>query len=114
VSFEKVKGQGKDAADKWRETRPAAKEADAAKLETLLTKLSNLRAQSWADPKVKTGLEAPVLVVTMKFDEGKREEKVSFGKAGADVYASAAGQPGAAKVDAAVFEEALKALDAVK
>ena len=114
VAFEKVKAQGKDAADKWRETRPTAKDADAAKLETLLTKLSNLRAQSWADSTAKTGLEAPVLVVTMKFDEGKREEKVSFGKSGADVYASAAGQPGAAKVDAAEFEEALKALDAVK
>jgi hypothetical protein len=114
TAFEKVKAQGKDATDKWRETRPAARDADAAKLETLLTKISNLRAQSWVDTKTKTGLEAPVLVVTIKFDEGKREEKVSFGKVGADVYASAAGQPGAAKVDATEFEDAIKALDAVK
>jgi hypothetical protein len=114
VAFDKVKGQGKDATDKWRETKPAAKDVDASKLETLLTKISNLRAQSWADPKAKTGLEAPVLVVTLKFDEGKREEKVTFGKVGPDVYASAAGQPGAAKVDATEFEDALKALDAVK
>jgi hypothetical protein len=114
VAFEKVKAQGKDATDKWRETRPAAKDVDAAKLETLLTKISNLRAQSWVDAKAKTGLDAPVLVVTIKFDEGKREEKVAFGKVGADVYASAAGQPGAAKVDATEFDEAIKALDAVK
>jgi hypothetical protein len=114
VAFEKVKGQGKDATDKWRETRPAAKDVDAAKLETLLTKLSNLRAQSWADPKAKTGLDAPVLVVTIRFDEGKREEKVTFGKVGADVYATVAGQPGAARVDATEFDDATKAIDTVK
>jgi len=112
--FEKVKAQGKDATDKWRETRPAAKDVDAAKLETLLTKISNLRAESWVDAKAKTGLDAPVLVVTIKFDEGKREEKVTFGRVGAEVYASAAGQPGAAKVDATEYDDAVKALDAVK
>lgn len=114
VSFEKVKGQGKDAGDKWRETKPAGKDVDASKLETFLTKLSNLRAQSWVDAKVKTGLEAPVMVVTVKYDEGKREEKVVFGKVGSDLYASMPGQPGAAKVDPTEFDEAVKALDAVK
>jgi hypothetical protein len=114
AAFEKVKGQGKDAVDKWRETKPAAKDVDSAKLETLLTKIANLRAQSWVDAKTKTGLDTPVLVVTIRFDEGKREEKVTFGKVGADVFASAAGQPGAAKVDATEFDDALKALDAVK
>lgn len=114
VAFEKVKAQGKDATDKWRESRPAAKDVDASKVETLLTKITNLRAQSWVDAKTKTGLEAPALVVTIKFDEGKREEKVVFGRAGADVYASVTGQPGAAKVDATEFDDAVRALDAVK
>jgi hypothetical protein len=114
VAFERVKGQGKDATDKWRETKPAAKEVDAAKLDTFLTKLSNLRAQSWVDAKTKSGLDQPVLVVLVKFDEGKREEKVAFGKVGAELFASAPAQPGAAKVDAAEFDEAVKALDTVK
>jgi hypothetical protein len=114
VAFEKVKAQAKDATDKWRETKPAAKDADASKVETLLTKFTNLRAQSWVDAKTKTGLDAPVLVLTIKFDEGKREEKVAFGKTGSDVYASVSGQPGAAKVDATEFDDAVKALDAAK
>jgi hypothetical protein len=114
VAVEKVKGQGKDAADKWRETRPAARDLDAAKIDTFLTKLSSLRAQSWVDAKVKTGLDQPLLVVTVKYDGGKREEKVTFAKVGADVFAAAPGQPGAAKVDATEFDEAVKALDAAK
>lgn len=116
LSFEKAKGQGKDAAEKWRETKPAAKDVDAAAFDTFLTKLANQRAQSFADVpgRTKTGLEAPALVVVVRFDEGRKEEKVTFGRAGAEVYAAVAGQPGAAKIDAAEFDDALKALDGIK
>ena len=37
-----------------------------------------------------------------------------FGKVGSDVFATRAGEPGAAKIDAARFDEAMKALDAIK
>ncbi len=47
----------------------------------------------------------------VKFEDGKKEEKVTFGKVGGDVYAAVPGQPGAAKVDATDFNEALKQLD---
>jgi hypothetical protein len=116
LAFEKTTGQGKDAGEKWRETRPAAKDVDAAAFDTFLTKLSNQRAQSFvaAGPKTKTGLESPAMVVVVRFDEGRKEERVSFGRVGADVYAGISGQPGAAKVDTAEFEDALKALDAIK
>ena len=89
---------------------------DPAAFDTFLTKLSNQRAQSFvaAGPKTKTGLESPVMVVVVRFDEGRKEERVSFGRVGSDVYAAIAGQPGAAKVDTAEFEDAIKALDAVK
>jgi hypothetical protein len=120
--FEKVKGQGKDATDKWRETKrgalgsPAtvAKDVDAAALETFLTKLFNLRAQSWQDATANTGLDAPALAVTVKFDDGKREEHVVFGRKGPDLFATAAGQPGVARTDATEFDDAVKALEAVK
>jgi len=49
--------------------------------------------------------------VLVKFDDGKKEEKVSFGKNGSDVYALIAGQPGAGKIEAEKFDEANKALD---
>ena len=116
VAFEKTKGQGKDATDVWRQTKPAAKDVDAAAFDTLLTKLSDLRAQSFVETggRTKTGLESPVMVVTVRFDEGKKEEKVTFGRVGADVFAAMAGQPGAAKIDATEFDDAVKALEAIK
>jgi hypothetical protein len=116
LNFEKVKGQGKDATDKWRETKPASKDLDAAAFDTFLTKLANQRAQSFVDTggKTKTGLESPVMVVVIRFDDGKKEEKVTFGRVGTDVYASMAGQPGTAKIDATEFDDAVKALDAIK
>jgi hypothetical protein len=114
--FEKTKGDGKDAVDKWRETKPAAKDLDAAAFDALLTKLTNLRAQSFVEAggKTKTGLESPVVVVTVRFDEGKKEEKVSFGRAGTEVFAAMTGQPGAARIDATEFDDVLKALEAIK
>ncbi len=116
LAFEKTTGQGKNAGEKWRETTPAAKDVDPAAFDTFLTKLSNQRAQSFvaAGSKTKTGLESPVMVVAVRFDEGRKEERVSFGRVGSDVYAAIAGQPGATKVDTAEFEDAIKALDAVK
>jgi Domain of unknown function (DUF4340) len=116
LAFEKTTGQGKDAGEKWRETKPSAKDVDASAFDTFLTKLSNLRAQSFVDagPKAKTGLESPAMVVAVRFGEGRKEERVSFGRVGTDVYASIAGQPGAARVDTGEFEDAVKALDAIK
>jgi hypothetical protein len=114
--FEKTKGEGKDAIEKWRETKPAAKNLDAGAFDTFLTKLANQRAQSFVETagKTKTGLESPVLVVTVRFDDGKKEEKVTFGRVGGDVFAAMTGQPGAARIDTTEFDEAVKALDAIK
>jgi hypothetical protein len=113
IAFEKTRGTGKDAGETWRQTRPSAKAVDAAAFDTLLTKLANQRAQSFVDAKAKTGLQSPVLVVAVRFDDGKKEEKVSFGREGMDVFASLSGQPGAAKIDSAEFDDALKSLDAI-
>ena len=55
-------------------------------------------------------LDAPALTVVAKFDEGKKEERVSFGKSGKDVYAATV-DSGAAKIDADRFTEAIKTLD---
>jgi uncharacterized protein DUF4340 len=114
VAFEKVKGDGKDAAEKWRQVLPAPRDVDQTKVDDLLSKLGNLRAQSFADAKTKTGLEAPVLTVVARSDEGKKEERVTFGKVGSDVYAAVNGEPGAAKIDANDFDGIIKALDALK
>jgi hypothetical protein len=49
--------------------------------------------------------------VYVKFDDGKKEERVSFGQSGSDVFALRPNEPGAAKTDAADFNESIKTLD---
>jgi len=109
--FEKVKGQGDNAQDKWRRVSPTAGDLDKEKIDGLLSKLSNMRATSFAESTAKTGLDKPALTVSVKFDEGKKEEKAAFGQAGSDVYVARPTEAGAAKVDAADFNEAIKSLD---
>jgi len=106
-----VKGDGKDAVDKWRRATPNPADADKDKMDSLLSRLSNMRATAFVDASAKTGLNAPAMIVSAKYDDGKKEDKVSFGKADADVYVSKPGEPGAAKVDATDFNEATKTLD---
>jgi uncharacterized protein DUF4340 len=112
--FEKVKGSGKDATEKWRRVSPSAGDIDQAKFETFLSNLSGLRAQSFADAKTPTGLDSPVAVVKVRFDETNKQEEVRFGRVGSDVYAGRSGEPGAARVETKAFDEALKSLDDVK
>jgi hypothetical protein len=105
-TFEKTKD--KDGKEIW---RSGDKTADTAKVEDLLTKLSNLRAQSF-ESSPQASLKTPEVVVTATFD-GKTET-VQFGRAGADVYAARTDEPGSAKLETTPYEDALKALDALK
>jgi hypothetical protein len=111
IVLERVKGQGENAPDTWRRVSPSAKDVEREKSDSLLSKLSNIRASSFVDSTAKTGLDKPALTVSVKFDDGKKEEKVTFGQAGSDVYVSRPGEPGAAKIDAADFNDAIKSLD---
>jgi Domain of unknown function (DUF4340) len=113
VVFDKAKGEGENPQDTWRRVSPNAGNADKDKIDSLLSRLSNMRATSFVDSTAKTGLDKPELAVYVKFDDGKKEERVSFGKAGDDVYASRPSEPGAAKVDATDLTEALKTLDEI-
>ena len=111
--YERQKGKGKDGADLWRNAT-ADKELDAAKFESFLSRLSGLRAESFVDAATQTGLDAPVLTVKAAFDESTKHETVAIGRAGGAVFASREGEPGAARLPATEFDEALKALDEFK
>jgi hypothetical protein len=108
VTFERVKGQGENAQDKWRRVSPNPADADRDKVDAMLAKLANMRASSFV--AAKSGL-TPALEVHVTFDEGKKEERVTFVKDGADVLAVRPNEPGAAKTDAADLTETLKSLD---
>ncbi len=113
--FEKTKAKTKDGKEeeKWKQTAPAAKDADASKVEALIAAATGARATGFVDTTAKTGLDKPELTVAFKYDEGK-DERVTFARTKDAAYASRAGSPGAAKVDASVVDSIVKALGDVK
>lgn len=113
--FEKAKVKDKDGKEeeKWRQTAPAARDVDAAKIEALISAATGARANSFVDSTAKTGLDKPALSMTFKDHEGK-EERVTFARSGDAAYAARAGSPGAAKIDASVIDGIVKALEDVK
>jgi hypothetical protein len=113
VVLDRVKGQGDNAPDKWHRVSPNAGDVDKDKMDSLLSKLSNMRASSFVEAAAKTGLDKPALTVTIKFDDGKKEEKVTFGQSGTDVFAARPAEPGAAKTDTTDFNEAIKSVDEI-
>jgi len=112
VAFEKVKSTDL-TPDKWRRVSPSAGEPDPMAMDDLLGRLEGLRATSFVGSTAGTGVDAPSLTVSAKFENGTREDRVSFGRSISAVYAAIAGQPGVAEVPAAEFDEAIKALDLV-
>jgi hypothetical protein len=101
------------SGDKWKQVAPSAKDVDAAKMEALMTALTNTRATGFVAETANTGLEKPDVSVTIKYDDGQKTEHVTFGKQGADVFAARDGDKGAAKVDSNSLDAIVKALDAV-
>ena len=113
-AFERVKGTGENAVDTWKQVAPAEKTVDASNLEGALLDFSNLRAESFVDRAgAATGHTNPTAVIAVKFDDGKKEERVTFGTAGGSTFATRPDQPGALKLEAGKFEDALKKLDAL-
>jgi hypothetical protein len=104
------KSKGKDEKDVWKNA--AGKEVDGMKADDLVNRITGLRAGSFEN-QAHASLKTPVLVVTVRSNDNKTET-VSFGRSGSDVYAARADEQGAAKMDAAALDEALKLLDGVK
>lgn len=114
--YEKVKTSDtkEPTTHKWVQVAPARKDVDQAKVESMLSAFSNLRAQSFVERKAAPPLDKPDLTVAVRFDDGKKEERVVFVKRGDDAFAARGDEPGAAKVAKADYEGAIKALDELK
>ena len=107
---EKLVFEKKD--DKWYQSSPAAKEADAGKVDSLLSSLTSARADRFA-----AGLPANAsteAVVTLTSDEGRKKERVTFSRSGSDVFAHRDGTPGAAQISSDVLDGILKAIEALR
>lgn len=111
---EKGKEKDKDKAkadetpvpvEKWKLTKPTTKDVDQPKVTDLLTTISNLRADTFAD-KAATGGEE--LVVVARFGSPTTQtERIVFRKSGGTVHAIVAGEPGAAVVSTSDFDKAV-------
>ena len=113
ATFSKEKPAAADTKDAsaspietWKQTKPAAKDADQAKVADVLSALSSLRATSFAAKANTTGDE---LVVVARYGAADKPstETVTFRKSGDVVHAIVAGQPGAAVVTTADFDAAV-------
>ena len=111
VAFERV--TGKDGAPKWQRLNPS-KDVAAMEIDGLLAAVSALTVEQYVDAKTRTGADTPVAIVVARFEDGKKEERVVFGKVGKDVFAVRAGEPGAARVDGTKFDDTMKLIDSVK
>jgi Domain of unknown function (DUF4340) len=110
IVFERVHTEG-DKPDTWKRVSPAEAELDKSKVETLLTGLADIRATSFKDSKAGTGLDAPAMTVYMKYDQGRSEERATFGKNGNDASASRPDDAGAMVIEAEKLNEAMTTLD---
>jgi hypothetical protein len=116
-AFERTKTKNKEGQDeeKWRQTSPQTRDLDQPSFDSLLSAITGTRATSFVDDAAATrALATPEMTVTIKFDEGKKEERVTFAKAGTDAFAARGGEPGAAKIEASVLDSIAKALQELK
>jgi len=109
-AFEKQKTAAKDPAaattDTWKQTKPAAKDVDQAKVNDLLNTISNLRAEKFADKALASGEDVGVYA---KFGDAAapKDERVTLRKSEKDKVAQAIhpGDTGPAIVPTADFDK---------
>jgi hypothetical protein len=113
ITLQRTKGQGENAPDTWKRVTPTAGDLDKTKSDDLLGKLSNIRVASFVDSAAKTGTDKPAMTVVVKYDEGKKEDRATFGQVGNEVFVTRPNEVGAAKIDAADFNDVIKMLDEI-
>ncbi|MGE3277431.1 MAG: DUF4340 domain-containing protein [Vicinamibacterales bacterium] len=97
----------------WQLERDGAKaDVEQARVEDLLTKLSNIRAESFAETTDGSGLANPALTVAVSYDGGTFE-RVRLATDAGQGFAGREDEPGAARVPVAAVEDAVKAFEAV-
>ena len=104
------KGKTADGKEGWKTAD--GMDVDTAKADDLLTKVTGLRAESFT-ASAPAALGSPELTVVVRFDDSKMEQ-VSFARDGSDVVARRADEPGAARLAATGYEDALASVDALE
>lgn len=115
-AFEKttVKNEQGQEEQRWQQTAPEARELDQSAFDTLLSAITGARAESFVDAAPAKALAKPSMTVAIRYDDGKKDERVAFARSGTDAYAARAGEPGAARVEAATLDSISTALQELK
>lgn len=108
--IEKVDAVG-DKPETWKRATPTGAELDRGKVDGLLNGLSDMRVSGFKAATAGTGVDAPAMTVSVTFDQGKKSDRVTFGKAGDQVHAARPDDPGVAVVDSDEFAKTVTALD---
>jgi hypothetical protein len=109
VVFERIQTVGDNATDSWRRVTPGPVDTDRTRFDALLTQLAAVRATSFT-ATAPASLRAPLLTAVVRFED-TREERVTFGRAGASTFASRPDEPGAAVIEGAQLDNVLTAID---
>jgi hypothetical protein len=114
--FEKAKGKNKDGQEeeKWRQVSPTARDVDQSKVESLLSAITGAQATAAGSDAAKAALGKPELTIAIKYDEGKKEDRVTFARSGKSAFASRASEPGPVTVDGSTIDSIVKALEELK
>jgi len=105
ITLERTKGQGDNAPDTWKRVSPAAGDLDKEKSDGLLGKLSNIRAFV---VRRRDRQDRPRQAGDDRGRESSTTEEGGSGdvrQVGTDVFVSRPGEPGAAKIDSADFND---------
>jgi Domain of unknown function (DUF4340) len=115
-AFEKTKSKNKEGQEeeKWRQSSPQARDVDQAKVEALLSATTGAQATGVAGPAAKAAIEKPELSVAIKYDDGKKEDRVTFGRGGVSAFASRAGENAPVAVAPATIDGIVKAIEGLK
>ncbi len=113
VVFEKTADTGEDTETAWTRTQPEAGAIERSDMDDLLSKISNLRADSFVESRTEVAISDADIIATVRvtFGDEETEESVVFWRNGDDTYAVSGDEPGAGVVESGSVDSAFDALD---
>ena len=113
VVFEKTADTGEETETAWTQTQPEAGAIERSDMDDLLSKISNLRADSFVDSRTEVAISDADIIATVRvtFGDEETEESVVFWRNGDDTYAVSGDEPGAGVVESGSVDSAFDALD---
>ena len=116
VVFEKTADPAEDTEATWTQTQPEAGAIERSDMDDLLSKISNLRADSFVESRTEVAIsDADIIaVVRVTYGDEETEESVVFWRNGDRTYAVNGDEPGAGVVESGSVDNAFDALGQIQ